>query len=440
MKKQEKTIQTYKHQGQFIHAPFDPENKDIMYFFMIAGYHAGKSWCVALMIISLAIEYKDHPLRVGIGAFHILFGKQTLLDQVFNMCSNLGITYEYSGSEHVLTIGRVKFTLLATDQPQLIFGHNVSIFIVDEFDELTEDKVIIAFRRIMERTRDRLPATKNLPARGAYACFLTTSQGYKGTYRIIEEIKEKGEPYWIIHAKSSDNETTDPEWLKGRRRWYTEIEQRVWLDGQFANLGEGRVYPQYDESKHRLKTVPFAIEANDVIRIGQDFNIGYSCGTATVTRNGIIHIVKLWRFKQIAHAPKMIHADFPSNRVEWYPDASNPELTFAIAAEMHLYGIVTFIGVVNPTVTDRVFFVNHLLEAGLLYLWPNCDPLGMALKLRQFNEQGDPVKGKGPDAPDHRCDSLEYVIWRIVMREQSFIELRNSIPEKRRHITDRLMP
>ena len=440
MKTQTQTITTYKHQGAFIHAPYEVENKDIRYFFMVAGYRAGKSWTVSMMIIVLAMEYRDHPIRVCVGAFHILFGKQTLMYQVFSMCATLGITYEYSGSEHILRIGRVEFLLLAFEQPQLLFGHNCSVFICDEFDELKEDKVKDAFTAIQERARDRLPATKNLPERAAYTCFLTTSQGYKGTYRIIEDLKEKGEPYWIIHAKSSDNGTTDPEWLESMRKWYDEVQGLVYLDGQFANLGEGRVYPRYDESKCMLKTIPFSIEPQETIRIGQDLNVGFSCGCATVTRNGVIHVVKLWRFKEIHHAAKMIDTEFHDHHIEWYPDASNPDLTLALAAEMRTYGIKTLVGTVNPGVTDRIFFINALLEAGLLVLWPNCGPLSMALKLRRFNDKGDPEKGKGQDAPDHPCDSLEYVVWRIVCRDPEFIELRNIVPEKRRHITDRQIP
>jgi len=72
-------------------------------------------------------------------------------------------------------------------------------------------------------------------------------------------------------------------------------------------------------------------------------------------------------------------------------------------------------------------------------LFPNCGPLSMALKLRQFNDKGDPEKGKGPDAPDHRMDSCEYVAWRIVSREPEYQDLWDATRSGRRMITDRVV-
>ena len=79
----------------------------------------------------------------------------------------------------------MEFVILSTDQPQLIYGYNFSIFLGDEFDELTQEKAQAAFIAIQERTRTPLPATKTLPARGAFSAFLTTAQGYRGTYQIL---------------------------------------------------------------------------------------------------------------------------------------------------------------------------------------------------------------------------------------------------------------
>jgi hypothetical protein len=428
-------IQTYEHQGQLLDAPY--LHPSIEFFFMIAGYNAGKSFSIALMMITIAAEYEGQFIRVGIGGGTITLLQKTLLFEFFKICKSNGIDYEYSGSEHVLKVGTVEFVILATEQPQLIYAYNFSIFLCDELDELTQEKAAATFTAIQERTRVPLPAGKNVPARGAFSCFLTTAQGYRGTYQIIEEVKERGEPYWIIHARSEDNKTTDPRWLERMKRIYNEMERRVFLEGQFANLTTGRVYYGYDEEKNRLKEVPFAIQPNDLIRVGQDFNFGYSCGTATVKRDGKIYVVKLWSFAEIGHAAKMIRTDFPSNPIEWYPDATAPEIVTGIAKEFRQYGIEIRMGTINPSVVDRIFFLNYLFEHQLLYLLPNCGPLSMALKLRQFNDKGDPEKGKGPDAPDHRCDSLEYVIWRIVSREQEYQDLWNASRIGRKNITDR---
>lgn len=435
MFKEDLDIQAQKHQRLIMNAPYQKLDTD--FFFMIAGYDAGKSFTLALWILTIAADYCGKFIRVGIGCTTITFAKKTLLYQVFALLQQAGVEFSYDGSEHILTIGTVEFVVLSTEQPQLIYGYRFSIFLSDELDELTEEKAIEAFKAIQERTRMPLPATSELPERGAFSAFFTTAQGYRGTYQIIEEIKERGETYWIIHARSADNGYSDKKWIARMRRIYTKIEQEVFLEGQFRNLTTGRVYYGYDESKNRLAEYPFAIEPNDLIRVGQDFNFGYSCGTAIVKREGELHVVKLWQFKEIGHAAKMIRTDFPNNEIEWYPDASAPEIVTGIAKEFRNYGIQIRMGTINPSVVDRIFFVNHLFEQKMLWLWPNCGPLSMALKLRQFNDKGDPEKGKGPTAPDHRCDSLEYPVWRIVSRDQEFIELWTSSRIGRKTITDR---
>jgi hypothetical protein len=90
-------------------------------------------------------------------------------------------------------------------------------------------------------------------------------------------------------------------------------------------------------------------------------------------------------------------------------------------------------------VIDRILFVNKLLERVRLALWPNCGPFSMALKMRQFDDMGDPEKRQGPNDPSHYCDSLEYVVWRIVLRDLEFFELWGAGQIRRRSITDRVV-
>ena len=431
-------IEAFEHQAEMLDAPY--LHPSIDFFFMIAGYDAGKSFGIVLMMITIAAEYEGQFIRVGVGGGTITLVQKNLLFELFKICQSNHIDYEYSGSEHVVKIGTVEFVILATEQPQLIYSYNFSIFLCDELDELPQEKAAATFIAIQERTRVPLPEGKNVPARGSFSCFLTTAQGYRGTYQIIEEIKERGEPYWIIHAKSAANKTTDPAWIARMRRIYNKIEQEVFLEGQFRNITTGRVYYGYDESKSRLETIPFPIEPNDLIRIGQDFNAGYSRGAAIVKRDGVLHVCKTWSFAEIGHAPKMIRTDFPANEIEWYPDASGAEIVAGYTREVREANIGIRIGVINPSIVDRIFFVNKLFELGKLVLWPNCGALSMALKVRQYNDKGDPEKGKGPDAPDHYCDSLEYVVWRIVSRDREFLDLWTATRLGRRTITDRPMP
>ena len=402
------------------------------YHFMIAGYNSGKSKTGVFAILDLSDRYRGWNVNIGVGGPTLIRLRQTLIADLINHLQEHAIPYEQNKQENTIKIGTVCFTQIGMENPGTIYAHNFSAFLGDELDEIEQTKSLDAFKAVQERTRVPFP-----DGHEAYSMFFTTAQGYKGTYQIVEEIKERGDPYYLIHARSRDNTFNSRRWLKKMESIYTEIERKVYLDGEFANLTTGRVYYGYDESRNMQKVIPFAIEPNDLIRVGQDFNFGYSCGTATVQRAGKIYVCKLWQFHEIGHAAKMIRTDFPSNPIEWYPDASSPDIVTGIAKEFRNYDIEIRMGTINPSVVDRIFFVNHLFEAGLLSLFPNCSPLGMALKVRQYNDKGDPEKGKGPNAPDHRCDSLEYVVWRIVSREPEFRDLWSASRIGRKNITDR---
>ena len=63
---------------------------------------------------------------------------------------------------------------------------------------------------------------------------------------------------------------------------------------------------------------------------------------------------------------------------------------------------------------------------GLLYVFDTKETVivSEALKTRQYADTGMPEKGKGEDAPDHICDALEYVIYRIVRSDADFFNLK----------------
>jgi hypothetical protein len=423
-------LQLWPHQKAMMFAPWI--RRECGLFFDIAGFGAGKSFAIVLLILALAERYWDKQVTIAVGSETITRLRKTVIIDLINQLSVLGWAYNFNAQLGVLRIGAMQFMFVATGQPELIYGYTCSAFLVDELDELKQEDALLCFRRVSERTRKSFP-----DGRAPFRAYFTTANGYKGTYQIICDLQDKKTPYFHVRGETKENLANDPSYYWQLYNSYNEMQRQAWLEGRFVNLTTGRVYYGYDESVNMLKTIPFTIQPNDLIRVGQDFNFGYSCGTATVKRDGKIYVVKLWSFAEIGHAAKMIRTDFPNNQIEWYPDATAPEIVKGIAKEFRQYGIEIRMGKINPSVVDRIFFLNYLFEHQLLYLLPNCGPLSMALKLRQFNDKGDPEKGKGPDAPDHRCDSLEYVIWRIVSREQEYQDLWNASRIGRKNITDR---
>jgi hypothetical protein len=409
-------VALWRHQEQLIELP--KLRRDIEFFFMLAGYGAGKSFGGVMLIIDIAEQYQGKRVMVGVGGGTITLLRKTLLADLFRICMTWGVAYTYNKNEEIVTIGTVSFVIISTESPERIYAYNFSIFICDEIDELPQVKALEAFKAIQERTRIILP-----DGRIPFSVFMTTAQGYRGTYQIISELKERGIRYRLIHGKTADNLALPRAYVKRLYSIYNEVERMVYLEGQFANLTTGRVYYDYDEEKHKLKVVPFEITPSDVIHVGQDLNAGFSRGTAVVMRGNVIYAVKNWSFENIGHAPKMIRNDFPSNAIRWYPDATGAEIIAGYSTEIREAGLALWMGTINPSIVDRIFFVNKLFKTGRMFLLPGCSPLSMALKVRQFNDAGDPEKGKGPTAPDHYCDGFEYVVWRMVLSNVAFRDL-----------------
>jgi len=61
-----------------------------------------------------------------------------------------------------------------------------------------------------------------------------------------------------------------------------------------------------------------------------------------------------------------------------------------------------------------------------------CKDTSMMLKTRQFDEKGVAEKGKGEKAPDHRADSMDYMVFRIVMDMEEFMDLYELSPASHR--------
>jgi hypothetical protein len=402
------------HQEKIVVAP--QVYRDIGDFFLIAGYGSGKTWALVWLVLTIASMYEE-PVTVGLFGPTITFMEKNLLNEVFVFCHQNSIQYRYNSQKSVLLLGNAIFYIIATSLPKLIYGYTLQIGISDEHDELPQEIAVEAYKAIKERCRKPLP-----DGRAPYAVFATTAQGYKGMYTIVEDLRKKKRPFYLLRAKTKDNTHNDPSYVENLYAIYNENERRAYLEGEFVNLTTGRVYAQYEPAKVDLQEA-IKIEPNETIHIGQDLNSGFSKGTAYVVRSGKAYAVKTFSFPVIGDAPRIIRAAFPVNRILWYPDASGKEIMQGYVSEIRSQNIELRMGTINPPIIERIFFVNKLMELGRLLISPDCEDLKMALKVRQFDNTGKPEKGKGEAAPDHICDSNEYVIWRLVSSLPEFFDL-----------------
>jgi len=414
---QDKPIEPFVHQKQICSAPFAfPE---IDFFILAGGYGCGKSFSIVLMIVIIAKTYQGQDISVGVCSTTITLLKKTVIMDLERLLNKTGSLHSFNKQDNILSIGTVKFLLIATEQPENIYGPNLHICLCDEVDELPEQKAIEVNKSLRERTRLVLP-----DGRIPYIMYFTTVQGYRGLYRIIQKLKQAKQKYVLVRGLTKNNTSLSPSYVKSLYAIYDDNERLAYLEGRFINLRAGRVYPEFNEDACKVK--PFEIGAEYIVQVGQDLNSGFSKAVAVVKKNKRLYIVRGWSFEDIGVAPATMRQTYQEQEILWYPDCSGKEVLKGYKDEIIEHGIECRIGTANPRIIDRVFYVNKLFRLGLLQVFDckETEIVTEALKTRQYNEQGQPEKGKGEDAPDHICDALEYVIYRIVRSDEDFMDLK----------------
>ena len=413
----ELNICPFMHQSQIVTAP--RAYKDFDWFILAGGYGCGKSFSIVLCILDIVHRYNGHDVSVGIGSITITLAQKTIYKDLEAILKRSHSQYRYNAKDNILTIGTVKFFFIAIEQPGNIYAYNLNIFLCDEIDELSQQKVIEANKAIRERTRLTLP-----DGRIPYIMYFTTVQGYRGLYNVVQTLKKARQKYILVRGETRFNTTLSPSYVKSLYAIYDENERMAYLEGRFVNLQAGRVYPDFDEEKCKCNS--FEIRSDDVIYIGQDLNSGFSKATAIIKRDKRLYIVRGFSFKEIGTAPQIMRSTYKENEILWFPDCSGKEILKGYKQEIFDCGIQCRIGTANPRIIDRVFYVNKLFRMGLLKIFDTKETeiVREALRTRQYNDTGQPEKGKGEEAPDHICDALEYVIYRLVCSDCDFMNLK----------------
>lgn len=419
-------LKPFRHQAQLMALPF--ARPDIGKFFLVGGYGCAKTSALKLLTMKLIETYWKYPVVGALGAPTITFLEKTLVTDLRSTLNSTGSVHRYDAGKHVLKIGSMEIRMLATGQPGDIYGHNLSFFLGDEHDENSQDKAIESNTAIDERCRVDLP-----DGRPPFSVLATTAQGLKGLYRIVEASKEQyaEDPtvkYALIRGRTRDNTSLKESYIRRLEATYTEEERRAYLDGEFVNLTAGRVYYAYNEGNPDHYGPVEPVQPNETVYVGQDLNEGYSKATACVVRDRRVIVVRDFSFKAIGQAPRLLREAFPHNRIVWYPDNSGKPILGGYVEEIEHYGIETVYAGRNPSILDRIFIVNKMFAAGRLQVAKECKDTSMALKTRQFDEKGVPEKGKGPTAPDHLNDSMDYVIFRLVADHEEFMDLYELTP------------
>ena len=154
-------------------------------------------------------------------------------------------------------------------EPGKIFGQSVYACIVDESDELPEDVMIEAMKSLSQRCRQIMPNH-----RAPFLMSASTAQGMKGFYRLYCHYKKSGIGFVLIRARTQDNWYLPKEYIIDLWKNFTEVERKVYMEGQFLSVSQGRVIPGFDWNRNFVPESDMDLELRpgERVYIGQDFN------------------------------------------------------------------------------------------------------------------------------------------------------------------------
>jgi hypothetical protein len=417
---EDNAVHLLKHQEMFLSSL--TLYKSCQYFFNIGGYGSGKSFTIGQTMLKLASDYAYSEVVIGIGAPTISLMKKTFLLDLEILLKKSNVDYAFDRNSNIFTIQGVQFLLIATGYPTDIYSYNVNAFLCDELDELSLEYGEEAFKAISERSRITFP-----DGRSPFAAFYSTAQGYKTLYSTIRSLKEKDIGYVLVRGLTKDNPYNSKGYYDNLYKIYNENERRAYLEGLFVNLQTGMVYPDFIEEEMVIE--PFDISDGESIFVGQDINDFFNKVVCCIIKNNNIFIIKTMSVPNIGNVPAILRNTFPTQAIFYFPDVGGQSKTIinAYLNEFRIHNIQLRMGTSNPNIVERVFIMNKLFKTSRLFLFKICTDLAVALKTRCFDKLGKPAKGKDENAPDHYCDSMEYVLYRIVKSVAEFIEFMRTI-------------
>lgn len=265
------TVLLLPHQERFIQSP--KLFTEIRWHFLLAGYGAGKTRSLAIKVLDAIQELDGDKDEGGLYAKLIIGGytyahlEQTLLVDFRAYLDNSKTPYHEDTKNHVFTVGTVQIFVVQLLEPGKIFGQSCYAAYLDEADELPEDVMIEAMKSVSQRIRQIMPEH-----RSPYIMAASTAQGMKGFYRLYCHYKKSGIGFVLTRARTQDNWYLPKEYILDLWKNFTPTERKVYMEGAFLSVTQGRVIPGFDWDRNFLPDDDFEIMPGERVYVGQDFN------------------------------------------------------------------------------------------------------------------------------------------------------------------------
>ena len=294
----------------------------------------------------------------------------------------------------------------------------------DEIDELPEETMIEAMKSISQRVRQVMPNH-----RSPFIMAASTAQGMKGFYRLYCHYKKSGIGFVLTRARTQDNWYLPKEYILDLWKNFTETERKVYMEGAFLSVTQGRVIPGFDwdrnfepESDLDLELIP-----GERVYIGQDFNSGYNRGSAWVARNGILHCIKRYDFPDADDMANIYRYDFPEQDIFWLPDVTIKDQYPHFARSLRKNDVHIIHRSKSPLVEDSCFLISKLCAQGRIMIHSQAREVAEAFSTASRGKDNKIPKGVGPNSPIHDIDGARYVCSYLALILPEFKDIRKGI-------------
>ncbi len=334
--------------------------------------------------------------------------------------TDLGIPFTSNKSSQEITTPYGKILLKSFSEPDRIVSFECLISFIDELDILSKEKADYVYRKVVERTRQKIQGHKN-----QIIIVTTPDQGYNGfVYEKFGNITDP-ENYKLIKAATIDNIYLPEGYVEQISANYTPEMRRCFLYGDFVSFAINGVYTYFDRTKHSLSNEEFIERHNKPIEdytilIGADFNIGACCVTFGIQHNNHLHIFAERSYYDTHKLAQGIRSMFPTAWIESYPDAAGSARNTAALDTNHEimnsspYNLNVMVTGANPRILDRVNYSNTAFYKDLVTIdTVACPNITKGFELQNYDEKTQqPEKSSNHEggSMDDWIDAATYLI------------------------------
>lgn len=337
--------------------------------------------------------------------------------------------------------------LRSAEKPEKLTGQNLTDFILDEFDKLPYQKQLQVWKECIARIRKAEHST---------GAVVTTYEGFKRTYELWEEKKNKG--FILIKAKTTDNHFLPKDFIENLFQQYDSKLIQQYINAEAINIEADLVYYAFDRNKNLYSDGLVLNEIKEVI-LSFDFNINPMSAVIIYTD---VETSKRFQLKEFK-IPNSKTADVCEQAISWVEENLSDKVSVIITGDssgndgdtrnnISDYQIIAqefrkadfsndmgfngrryymSVPISKTPVRERCNFVNNLFDKSLLYIHKDCVHSIKDREMVVWKKGAEQFKiDKSDKERTHLSDASDYGLWcsRMLIANDKTI----AVPQDRR--------